>query len=217
MSICQPEFKLVRPPEGTLAGPPVRFLRCICRDDALPGLLSRLSVRCNERGELPISALEACPACADHGGCLIECDLTAPSGPLRNPACPRSGSRCLFRYSIHACFRRRPFPATRPTGADKLWSPTRAREDAVILDGELELQPLALIVGVACKAWIGYPGCGSSLLRPVLPLLSRLRNRAADNVPPRAEPGLCGVPYMSTMANGPILIPTVSITSVSPS
>jgi hypothetical protein len=30
------------------------------------------------------------------------------------------------------------------------------REDAVILDRELELQPLALVIGVGCKAWISY-------------------------------------------------------------
>src|SRR5260370_23595718 len=33
----------------------------------------------------------------------------------------------------------------------------RHREDAYILDRELELQPLALIVGVACKPRIGSP------------------------------------------------------------
>jgi hypothetical protein len=45
---------------------------------------------------------------------------------LRNPACPQSGPPHSFRRSIHACFRRRRFPAIRPRRADKLWSPTRA-------------------------------------------------------------------------------------------
>jgi hypothetical protein len=44
---------------------------------------------------------------------------------LRNPACPRSAPRRTFPGKI-AGSRHRQLPATRPTAADRLWSPTRA-------------------------------------------------------------------------------------------
>jgi NTE family protein len=45
---------------------------------------------------------------------------------FRNPAFLRSALRHAFRRNIHSDFRHRPFPATRPTGADNLWPPTTA-------------------------------------------------------------------------------------------
>ena len=51
---------------------------------------------------------------------------SAASGPLRNPACPRSEPRSPFHCRIRADFRRRSAQSTRPRRADKLCRPTMA-------------------------------------------------------------------------------------------
>src|SRR5271168_3058682 len=77
----------------------------------------------------------------------------------------------------------------------------RHREGALILDGELELQIFAPMVRVP------HPLSHVTLL-----CVPCMRYR-----PITCRASVCGVPYQSTIANGPTLIPTVSMTRTSPS
>ena len=97
--------------------------------------------------------------------------------------------------------------ATSATGLTVGWADGRRprhREDACILDGELELQCFALVIGVYSRSLIIIRNL--QILFSV-PFQSFFRDFVIK------QP----ITLSSTMANGPILTPTVSIISVSPS
>jgi len=93
----------------------------------------------------------------------------------------------------------------------------RRGKDAIILDGKMKLQPVPLVVRIGRPAFAGTRQTIKLLPGVRLPLLSGFivqQPVALDHV----QSSVNGVPYVSTMANGrSALIPTVSITSVSPS
>ena len=88
----------------------------------------------------------------------------------------------------------------------------RGCKDAIILDSKVELQAIDPIIEVAYEALVGYGKWG---IFPFTPCFRDPPGFVVNQSITRAC--VYGVPNQSIIENGPILIPTVSITSVSPS